>query len=345
MITLAQAKVTMVDPVDQMVIDEFRRSSQLMDLLPFANDVAPATGGQTLVYGYTKLKTPSVASFRGLNEEYTPGEAIKERKNAYLKILGGSFKLDRVVIGTAGAVDELNFQLKQKIAATTNLFHYIVINGNATSNEKEFDGLATLLADSPTEKTCATDISTSALMDANYNAFLDEVTEWLATLAEKPTALLMNSKALTKMKSIARRAGYYSRTEDAFGRTVDNWDNIPMLDMGQYFNGTKSVNCVPNDSAKGTTSIYAICAQMDGFHGVSLQGENVVTSHLPDLNQPGVIKEGDVEFVGCVALKNSLKAGVLKDIKIAPENTLDAQSAETQSTDTQPTQASSKAAK
>ena len=66
---------------------------------------------------------------------------------------------------------------------------------------------------------------------------------------------------------------------------------------------------------------------MDGFHGVSLQGENVVTSHLPDLDQPGVIKEGDVEFVGCVALKNSLKAGVLKDVKIAPENTLDTQSA------------------
>ena len=317
MITLKEAKVSMVDPVDQTVIDEFRRSSQLMDMLPFANDVAPATGGQTLVYGYTKLKTPSGASLRKINGEYTPNEAIKERMNAELKILGGSFKLDRVIINTAGAVDELNFQMKQKIAATTNLFHQLVINGDSSTNEDEFDGLKKLLSGSTTEKTTTLDISTSALLDTNYNAVLDEVTEFLSLLAEKPTALLMNSKMLTKMKNVARRAGYYSRTEDAFGRTVDNWDNIPMLDMKQYYDAAtgKSSDVVAIEE-DGTTAIYAICAAEDGFHGESLQGEKVVDSHLPDMSQPGTIKEGDVEFVGCVALKNSLKAGVLKGIKV-----------------------------
>lgn len=315
-ITLAQAKVTMVDPVDQTVVDEFRRSSYLMDNLVFANDVAPATGGQTLVYGYTKLKTPSTAGFRAINGTYTAGEAIKERKNAYLKIMGGNFTLDRVIIGTSGSVDELNFQMQQKILATTNLFHYTVINGDSTQTADEFDGLAKLVAGSSTEVSCpaAVDLSTSALMDANYNAFLDEVNEWLAKFAKKPTMLLMNSKMLTKMKNIARRAGYYSRSEDAFGRTVDNWDNIPMVDMGSYFNGSTSVECVP--IVTGKTAIYGICVGLDGFHGVSLQGNKVVDSHLPDLNAPGVIKEGDVEFVGCVALKNSLMAGVLKDIKV-----------------------------
>ena len=318
MITLEQAKVSMVDPVDQTVIDEFRRSSYLMDNIPFANDVAPATGGQTLVYGYTKLKTPSTASVRKINGEYTNDEAIRERLNAYLKILGGNFKLDRVIIGTSGAVDELNFQLKQKINAVTNLFHNLVINGNSTTNEDEFDGLKKLLTGSKTEVTSTVDLSTSAKLDTNYNAFLDEMNEFLSLLSEKPTMLLMNSKMLTKMKNVARRAGYYSRSEDAFGRTVDNWDNIPMVDMKQFYDPkTKKTVDVVGVETDGTTAIYAVCAGMDGFHGVSLQGNNVVESHLPDLNQPGTIKEGDVEFVGCIALKNTLKAGVLKGIKVA----------------------------
>ncbi len=317
MITLADAKATMVDPVDQMVVDEFRRSSYLMDILPFANDVAPATGGQTLVYGYTKLKTPSTASLRKINGEYTADEAVRERMNAELKIMGGNFKLDRVIINTSGALDELNFQIKQKVNATTNLFHYLVINGDSSTNEDQFDGLKKLLSGSNTEKEISLDVSTSALLDTNYNALLDEVTEFISTLAEKPTALLMNSKMLTKMKNVARRAGYYSRSEDAFGRTVDMWDNIPMVDMKQYYDPTtkKSIDVVATEE-DGTSAIYAICASQDGFHGVSLQGENVVASHLPDMTQPGTIKEGDVEFVGCVALKNSLKAGVLKGIKI-----------------------------
>lgn len=316
MITLAEAKATMVDPVDQQVIDEFRRSSFLMDMMPFANDVAPTTGGATLVYGYTKLETPSSASFRKINGKYTANEAKRKRANANLKIMGGNFEIDRVLIGSSGALDELNFQMTQKIDATTNLFHYTVINGDST-NEDEFDGLKKLLKGASTEVTTDVDLSTSALMDTNYNHFLDEVTDFIGKLAKKPDLLLMNSTMKTKMKNVARRAGYYSQNEDAFGRSVDNWDGIPMMDMGEYYDAASSKTVpVVNIETDGTTAIYAVCFGLDAFHGVSLQGENVVTSHLPDLNAPGTVKEGDVEFVGCVALKNTLKAGVLKGIKV-----------------------------
>ena len=63
-ITLAQAKVGMADKVDQAVIDEFRRESFILDRLTFDNAVSPGTGGSTLVYGYLKLKTPSLAAGR-----------------------------------------------------------------------------------------------------------------------------------------------------------------------------------------------------------------------------------------------------------------------------------------
>lgn len=316
-ITLAESKVGMADHVDQAIIDEFRRNSLLLDRLVFDNAVSPGTGGSTLTYGYMKLKTPSTASFRAINGTYTDVEAKREQKSANLKIFGGNFKIDRVLINTSGAVDELNFQLQEKIKGATNLFHNAVINGNSATNPNEFDGLSKLLADSSTEVTGTIDLSTSAKMDENYKAFLDLVDEFIGNFETKPDMLLMNSKMKTKMKGIARRAGYYSRSEDSFGRSVDNYDGIPMVDMGKFFDGTNSVDIVPIDGTAGTTAIYGVCLGLDGFHGVSPTGDKIVSAYLPDLSAPGTIKEGDVEMVAAVVLKNTRKAGVLKGIKVA----------------------------
>jgi len=314
MITLEEAKVGMADKVAQTVIDEFRRSSLLLDSLKFDNAVSPGTGGSTLVYGYTRLKTPSTASFRAINTDYTPVEAVRDEASAKLKIFGGNFQLDRVIIDTAGVVNELNFQMRQKVMGATNLFHYTTINGDDTLNELEFEGLDKILTGTSTEIQGGIDISTAALMDSNSQEFIDMLDAFLAELEGTPTMLMGNSKLLTKIKGIARRAGYYTRSEDAFGRTVDNFGNIPLVDLRNYFDGTTSKPCVP--IIGGNTDLYAIQIAEDGFHGVSPTGNSIISTHLPDLNAPGVMKLGDVEMVGAVVLKNSRKAGVLRNIKI-----------------------------
>nr|WP_232233813.1 hypothetical protein [Bacillus sp. J33] len=103
-ITLEQAKVGMADHIDQQVIDEFRRASFLLDQLTFDNAVSPGTGGSTLTYGYTRLKTPSTAGFREINSEYTANEADRENQYVNLKIFGGAFKIDRVIQDTSGQI-------------------------------------------------------------------------------------------------------------------------------------------------------------------------------------------------------------------------------------------------
>ncbi|MDL2276378.1 phage capsid protein [Breznakia sp. OttesenSCG-928-G09] len=317
-ITLAESKVGMSPKVDQMVIDEFRRGSFLLDTLVFDNSVSPGTGGSTLGYGYVRLETPSTAQFRDINEEYKGNEAKRKDHYAKLKIFGGKFSLDRVIINTSGAVDELDFQMKEKISAALNLFHNTVINGDSAVDVKSFDGLDVMLTGSDTEfhTAAAIDLSTSAKMDANYNEFLDLMNEFVAVMKGKPTMLLMNSTMLVKMKSIARRAGYYSRMEDAFGRSIDMWDTIPLVDLEEYYDGTKTTKCVPTDETTGETSMYAVQIALDGFHGVSPQGDKVITGALPNLAEPGVMKEGDVEMVAAVVLKNTKKAGVFRRIKV-----------------------------
>lgn len=327
-ITLADAKVGMADKVDQQIVDIFRRSSLLLDRLTFDNAISPGTGGSTLVYGYTQLKTPSTAAVRTINSEYIAYEAKREKKTTQAIIMGGAFEVDRVIQDTSGAIDELVFQADEKIKATANFFTNCVINGTTTGAAARgkttgtFDGLNTLLAGSSTEYTANADLSTSANVTANYNQFLDELDEFISCLDGMPDMLLMNRKMLSKLRGIARRAGYYESTKDDFGRVVETYNGIALMDAGEFYDGTRTVDIIADTPANseqfGTSDIYAVKFGLDAFHGISPTGTKVITSYMPDLTLPGAVKKGEVELVAGIALKNTLKAGHMKGIITAP---------------------------
>ena len=325
-ITLQEAKVGMADHVDQKVIDTFQRSSLLLDKLTFDNAISPGTGGSTLAYGYTQLKTPATAGVRAINSEYTANEAKRKKKTANAIIMGGKFSVDRVLQNTSGAVDELTFQLEQKIKATANEFHYYAINGKAAGTasagkpDGTFDGLAKLLSGSSNELTSEVDVSTGDLMTKNAQAFLDEI-DALISQVDGANMLMMNGKMLTKFRGIARRAGYYERTKNDAGNVIETYNGIPMVNLGKYFNGTTAVDTIADTaataSALGKSDIYAVPLGLDGFHGIAPTGPGVIQSFMPNMSEPGAVKTGEVELVAGVVLKNTLKAGVLKGIGTA----------------------------
>lgn len=316
-ITLEQAKVGMADKVDQAVIDIFRRESFILQQLPFDNVVSPGTGGSTMTYGYTQLKTPSMAAGRKLNEEYKPGEAIKEKKTADIKIFGGAFEVDRVLEDTA-AKSEINFQLEEKSKATVNKFHNDFINGDSTVNDTDFDGLDKLVTGTDTEFTPndVVDLSTPEKIKQNAPLLRLLLDKWIAKMEGKPSMLLMNETMLAVMNTVAAELGFYTQSKDAFGQDVDNYKGIPMKDMGKYFNGTKSVDVVKTDETTGLTSIYAVTLSLDGVHGISPTGNKVVKTYLPDLKQPGAVKKGEVEMLAGIVLKKTSKAGAFRNIKV-----------------------------
>ena len=233
--------------------------------------------------------------------------------------MGGSFQVDRVIQSTSGAIDELVFQADEKVKAVSNFFTNAVINGTAATT---FDGLKTLLTGSSTEYTATADLTTSAAMDSNYQLFLDELDEFISGLDGGADMLIMNRKMLAKLRGIARRAGYFAQSRDEFGRLVETYNGIELMDAGEYFNGTTSVPIVADTAAAsgtaGTSDIYAIKFGLDAFHGISPTGTKVVQTYMPNLSEPGAVKKGEVELVAGVALKNTLKAGHMKGIKTAP---------------------------
>ena len=160
------------------------------------------------------------------------------------------------------------------------------------------------------------DLSDETKIAANSKEFVFELDQWLGTLDGRPDMLLMNRRMKTIMSAVARELKYFTQTEDAFGRKVDNYDGIPMVDMGEYYDGSTTVPCVATDTA-GETSIYAVTIGLDACHGISPKGEKIIKTYLPDMKAPGAVKTGEVEMLAGIVLKNSKKAGVFRKVKIS----------------------------
>ena len=231
--TLADMKAGMSDKVAQQVVDVFLRNSEILQLLPFDNCVSPQ-GGSTLTYTYMQKKLPSLAAFRALNTEYAASEATLEKKSADLKVFGGTFSMDRVLKQAEGRYNNMAFQMQEKILAAISLFHYTLINGNATTNAQEFDGLDKMLAGTTSElnTTAVIDISTIDLLKASA----DQLYEQLQLLIKntKADALLMNTSMIGKIQTMARILGYKTESEEAFGKKVVSMDGVRFMDLGNH---------------------------------------------------------------------------------------------------------------
>ena len=315
-VTLAQAKLNVQDDLQMGVIDEFAKSNFLFNALTFDDVVSPTGGGATLTYGYTRLKTQPTADFRAVNSEYTPQEVDKERITADLKVFGGSFNIDRVISNMGGIANEVTMQMQQKIKAAAALFNDTVINGDSATNAKAFDGLEKALAGSSTEyiPTSVIDLSTSAAVDSNYKVFLDQLDEFLMGLDGTPGFIGGNLKLIAKIRACARRSGMYQVTKDDFGRNVESYNGIPLVDFGAKAGTNTPVVSV--NGATGESSLYVARLGLDGFHGISMAGVAPVQSWLPDFKTAGAVKTGEVEMVAAVALKATKAAGVMRKIKV-----------------------------
>lgn len=328
-VTLAQAAQNTQSDYDPFIIDEFRKDNPILDTMEFDQAVNPAGGGATLTYGYRRKVSTSGADFRAINAEYAPSEATTEAFSTELKVLGGSFQIDRVLANLGPAASgEVAFQMSDKIQAARRKFADAVINGDTAQDADSFDGLNVALTGSDTEFEASelglanwTDLDTNG---AAAHQVLDLLDEWLAALDGAPTVILGNRRAIARVRAVARRASMYTVSPmigvaehdnegNAIGRT-ERYGNIYLVDPGQKPGTNEDI--IPLTA--GATDLYAYRVGMDGFHGVTTVGSQLVQSWLPDFSTSGAVKTGEVELgpVG-VALKKTKAATVLRGVTVA----------------------------
>ena len=312
-VTLAQAKLNVQDDLQMGIIDEFAKSSFILNNIPFHDCVSPVGGGATLTYGYTRLITQPTADFRAVNSEYTPHEVQKQRYTTDLKVFGGAYEIDRIIAGMGGIVDEVALQASQKVKAASALFSDTIINGDSATNPLTFDGLDVAVTGTDTEYTpgAAIDLSTTEAVDANYKLFVDQLDEWLGEL-EGVDAILCNAKMVAKFRAVARRMGMYQVTKNDFGQKVEHYGDIPFVDIGAKAGSNDPIIGISG----GNTSIYAVKFGLDGFHAISMAGQAPVKTWLPDFSTSGAVKKGEVEMVAGCALKSTKAAGAFRNIKV-----------------------------
>ena len=316
-VTLAQAKLNVQDALQMGIIDEFRKSSWLLDHLTFSDCVSPTGGGATLTYAYTRLITQPTADFRKVNTEYVPSEVTKQRYTADLKIFGGSYQIDRILAGMGGIVDEVTLQASQKAKAAVALFNDTVINGDSSVDEDAFDGLDKALAGSTTEFNANGDIidlSTAQKCIENGDEFIYMLNKCLSKLDGKPSFLAGNSDMISALQFVAKAHGKYQETADEWGNVVGQYNGIPLIDLGAK---AGSNDPVVANGADGS-SLYFARLGLDGFHAISMAGHaSPVEMWLPDFTTAGAVKTGEVEMVAAVVLKATKAAGVIRKIKVA----------------------------
>lgn len=330
-ITLADAKLNTTDDIDLFVIDEFRKSSWLLDNLIFDPAVSPAGGGATLTYGYTRVKTERGAAFRAINSEYTASEAKRERFTTDLKPLGGKFQVDRVLSNLGPAVsNEVAFQLEQVVKAARAKFADEFINGDVAVDANGFDGLDKALVGSATEIIpggSAKYVDWSGIStEAAAHSAIDLLDELVNALDGTASGILANTKALLKIKSIARRAGFYAQERNEFGQVVEFFAGVPMIDLGAKPESSDPI--IPIESRDpdgagaggtitGLTDIYVTRLAADGVHAVTTSGTPLLQTWLPDFSTAGAVKQGEVEMgpVGMV-VKATKSVAVLRNVKV-----------------------------
>ena len=329
-ISLAESKLNAQEDYDPAVIDEFRKESAVLDSLIFDDAVSP-TGGGTLDYGYRRLLTQPTAATRAYNTEYTPQNVTTEKKSITLAVLGGSFEVDRVLakLGPA-ASSNIALNVSQKVKAATTKFNDELINGDVAVDANGFDGLDKALTGSSTEfrASSVTNWTDWDTVPSAVNKALDDIDEWLSLLDGTPTVVLGNQKALARVRAAARRSGMYTKDPiegliGANGRPInrESYGGITFVDPGNQAGTNNPIIPIEartvGTAQTGLTDLFAYRVGLDGFHGVSTVGGQIVQTWLPDFSTAGAVKKGEVELgpVGC-ALKATKAASVFRNIKV-----------------------------
>lgn len=262
--TLANIEALKNEPVSALVIKAMSQDNAIMQRIPWVH-----TAGRAYVYAEDG-NAPSVG-FRGINRGYekTMGDYIQ--KTVTLRIMGADAEIDQFLLDTqGGSVEELRAGAIRKASGQLGLlFNDAFINGDSAAkpSDPSFDGIAKLVK--PEGVIEAGENGLQVNTDATREDFLDKLTDLTNATDGKPDMLLMNRQTLAAIKSSARRLNALGEGVDDFGRTVDTFDGVMLIDAGVGPSGAQIIgNGEVQGTAENASSIYAVKFGADAVHAV-----------------------------------------------------------------------------
>jgi hypothetical protein len=253
-LTLAEAAKLSQNDLQRGVVETFLLESVVLDRIP----LKPIEGN---AYAYNEEAALPGVEFRAVNAAYSESTGTFNQKTEALVILGGDADVDTFIAKTRGNLnDQRAEQDRMKVKAASIKFQDAFINGDVAVDANSFDGLKKRLTGKQVLDAGANGLPVIGAGSEDRHAFFDKLDELLALVkGGTPDALYMNDLVKAWLRSAARREGFHSADRDEFGRVVDFYNSIPMIDIGETAAGAR---IIPQTEVLGesnvTSSIYAV---------------------------------------------------------------------------------------
>lgn len=250
-LSLAQANAASRDQIAAGVGQVFVYNSFVLDRLNFENIEGTA-------YKYFTESALPGAEFRAVNASYAESTGTVTSATEGLVILGGDADVDRFLqLTRSDLIDQRATQVEMKARAIAHKFNDTFINGNTGTDANSFNGLKTRLTGGQVIST-GTNGAVINTDSTTRQTFFDNLDALIAAVPNCDV-LLTNRQILSKYRSAARRETMAQSTVDSLGRTVDMYNGIPIVDVGNKADGTQ---IIPQTETQGTStdaaSIYAV---------------------------------------------------------------------------------------
>lgn len=283
-------------PVVQRAINNYLVHDELMFLMEFVN-IGMSTNLGNLQANYIYYDGESAeADFRRIGNEYSVDNEVPKTGTVVLKLLGGSFEVDKVQTRAFNTSKQAlsnwtEQQFNQKLNKIRNGFSKYFIIGNATTNPLQFDGLDVHFGKFPKQvETEAYDLS-KGLNDATVIAFERYLNESINKVKpNKPNVIITTDTGkaiLQAINSFRHRGIAVVKVED---REFDAFGGIPIVALPRtYF---ASADVTDKDPI-----IFGSIAELDGIAtAIPIDGE-LIDITLPEMGNGTLVKTGAVEVV------------------------------------------------
>jgi hypothetical protein len=251
------------------IIEQFASGSPILDILPFEE----LPGG--MVEWYTEGTLPAT-QFRGINEAYANDTGTLVPNYETVAIMGGDLDIDTAIVKTKGARIR-TVQEGMKLKALQSRFHATFLNGDQSTNPKEFTGLR--------KRAFGTQLvnagSTSGGDVLSLSA-LDIVLSRVRPISNNAKLVIYSNITLALRLAAAARnptvSGYVIQTKDMFGMPQMTYQGIPWRVIEQDYSGTDILpftEANPGGGTPASTSIYVVAMSDSDLTGVQTGGIEV----------------------------------------------------------------------
>ena len=231
--SLADLSKIEVDPLRKSVIDALLMEANLLEILPWETIGALSVR----VVSYESL--PSFG-YRKVNEGFAESTGKFKHKVENISLGGLDIDTDKAIARAGNTIANVRaIQQTMALKSAAYQFNWKFVAGNPTADPEEFKGLRLRVddvhAEGYTDQKFACNSTSVGILNSTATRFnfIQDLDKLIYALkGHSPDALLMNKKMLLAVRSCLIREKLLTYNQDMFGRQIDMYGNIRMLDIG-----------------------------------------------------------------------------------------------------------------